>query len=67
MEWIGIRPEREENVKQLADFVLSPLSKAERAVLEELSPRLIAAAETWVFDGILQAMNEHNGPPPPLE
>ncbi len=61
---IGIRPERDESVRQLADFVLSPISKAERAVLEELAPRLTAAAETWVFEGIERAMNEHNGTAP---
>jgi peptidyl-tRNA hydrolase, PTH1 family len=60
---IGIRPEREENVAQLANFVLGPLSKSERVVLEESAPRLIAAVESWIFDGIEQAMNVYNRAP----
>jgi len=64
---IGIRPGRDESASRLSDFVLSPISKSERAVLEDLAPRLTAAAESWVFDGIERAMNEYNRVAPPPE
>jgi PTH1 family peptidyl-tRNA hydrolase len=64
---IGIRPEREASIKQLADFVLAPLSKAERVVLDEMEPRLIAAVETWIFEGPGPAMNAHNRNTNPTE
>ena len=57
---IGIHPERAELVGNLSDFVLGPLSKSERAQLKELGPNMIAAVESWVFDGIEKAMNSHN-------
>ncbi len=58
---IGIRPvDPERQVSHLADFVLGPLGKGERAVLAELLPTLTTAIEAWVRDGILPAMNAFN-------
>lgn len=62
---IGIRPDAAANVRQLSDFVLSPMSREERQTLEDLSPRLVAAVDTWLHDGPLEAMNAHNRKPPP--
>jgi PTH1 family peptidyl-tRNA hydrolase len=58
---VGIKPEDPRRVGNLADFVLSPFAKDERAVVVELLPRLQDAIEMWMRDGILKAMNAHNG------
>ena len=58
---IGIRPEDPRRVGNLSDFVLSPFGKDERAVVLELLPRLQDAVEIWMRDGIVKAMNAHNG------
>jgi PTH1 family peptidyl-tRNA hydrolase len=58
---VGIKPEDPRRVGNLADFVLSPFGKDERAVVVELLPRLQDAVEIWMRDGILKAMNAHNG------
>ena len=58
---IGIRPEDPRRVGNLSDFVLSPFGKDERAVVLELLPRLQDAVELWMRDGIVKAMNAHNG------
>jgi PTH1 family peptidyl-tRNA hydrolase len=58
---VGIRPEDPRRVGNLSDFVLSPFGKDERAVVLELLPRLQDAVEIWLRDGILKAMNVHNG------
>jgi PTH1 family peptidyl-tRNA hydrolase len=57
---IGPPPERRGWDDDLADFVLAPLSRSERAVIAELREDLAAAAETWVRDGIEKAMNVFN-------
>lgn len=44
----------------LAKFVLAPLSRAERAVIEELRQELAEAIETWVREGIDKTMNVFN-------
>ena len=58
---VGIKPadERRE-VGQLADFVLSPFGKAERADVVALLPRLTDSVETWLDEGIEAAMNKFN-------
>jgi peptidyl-tRNA hydrolase, PTH1 family len=61
---IGIRPEERE-VGDLSDFVLSRFGKSERAVVDELLPKLADAVEIWVRDGIVAAMNVHNRKPAP--
>ena len=58
---IGIRPEDPRRVGHLSDFVLSAFGKDERAVVMELMPRLVDAIEIWMRDGIVKAMNVHNG------
>ena len=57
---IGIAPSETEAVDDLSNFVLSPMSKAERAVYEELAPDLVATVDTWLREGVLKAMNKHN-------
>lgn len=52
----GARPDGD-----LADYVLSPFDPVERADFEALRPRLVEAAETWIREGTLAAMNKHNG------
>ena len=47
----------------LADFVLSPFGTAERDEVLSLMPRFVDAAELWVRDGIVAAMNTHNRQP----
>jgi PTH1 family peptidyl-tRNA hydrolase len=57
---VGPPPERRQPEGDLADFVLAPFGRAERAVVNALKPRLAAAAETWIRDGIETAMNAFN-------
>ena len=58
---VGIKPEDPRRVGNLSDFVLSPFGKDERAVVLELLPRLQDAVQIWMRDGIMKAMNAHNG------
>ena len=58
---VGIQPPDPRRVGSLSDFVLSPFGKEERGVVVELLPRLQDAVEIWLRDGILKAMNAHNG------
>ena len=58
---VGIKPADERRVGDLSNFVLSPFGKDERAVVVDLLPRLRDAIEIWLRDGIVKAMNEHNG------
>ena len=44
----------------LADFVLSPFGKSERADVLAQMPRATAAVETWLSEGIDRAMNLYN-------
>jgi len=62
---IGVGPseERKGIYSDLADFVLSPFAKDERADVIALIPAMEAAALTWVNDGIEKAMNLHNRRP----
>jgi PTH1 family peptidyl-tRNA hydrolase len=58
---IGIRPADERRgIGDLADFVLSPFGRDERAAVDELRPRLTDAIEIWLRDGIERAMSLHN-------
>ncbi|MGH7632583.1 MAG: aminoacyl-tRNA hydrolase, partial [Gemmatimonadaceae bacterium] len=59
---IGIHaadPERQ--IGDLADYVLSPFAKAEREEILALMPKFTNAIELWIRDGIVAAMNAHNG------
>jgi peptidyl-tRNA hydrolase, PTH1 family len=61
---IGIAPADERRpTGDLADFVLSPFGTAERDEVRSLMPRFVDAAELWVRDGIVAAMNTHNRQP----
>ncbi|HEX6250185.1 MAG TPA: aminoacyl-tRNA hydrolase [Gemmatimonadaceae bacterium] len=58
---IGPPPARRGGQKaDLAKFVLAPLSRAERAVIEELRQELAEAIETWVREGVDKTMNVFN-------
>jgi PTH1 family peptidyl-tRNA hydrolase len=58
---VGIRPDDPRRVGNLSDFVLSTFGKEERGIVEQLMPRLQDAVEIWLRDGIVKAMNVHNG------
>jgi peptidyl-tRNA hydrolase, PTH1 family len=57
---IGIAPLHERDDDDLADFVLGPFGKAERAAITERMPEYQAAIETWLREGIGAAMNKYN-------
>jgi peptidyl-tRNA hydrolase, PTH1 family len=58
---IGIEPaDPERRIGDLADYVLSPFGKAEREEILALMPRFTDAAELWLREGIVKAMNAHN-------
>ncbi len=59
---IGVGPseERKGIYSDLADFVLGPFAKDERATVLDLMPKLTDACDLWVHDGIEKAMNVHN-------
>jgi len=58
---IGIRPEDPRRVGNLSDFVLSRFGADERSVVLELMAKFQDAIEIWLKDGIVKAMNAHNG------
>ena len=58
---VGIKPEVPRRVGNLADVVLSPWGREERAGVVKLLPRVQDAVEIWMREGILKAMNAHNG------
>ena len=59
---IGVGPseERKGIYKDLADFVLAPFAKDEKADILALMPQLTATVETWLKEGAEKAMNLHN-------
>ncbi len=57
---VGIGPQPPRGGRDLADFVLAPLSRAERKVLDQLEQQLVQAVETWAQDGVEKAMNLFN-------
>lgn len=61
---IGVAPsDPRHRDRDLADFVLSPFGKNERAEVLEQMPRITAAVETWLSEGIDRAMNLYNREP----
>ena len=61
---IGVAPiDARHRDPDLADFVLSPFGKSERAEVLEQMPRITAAVETWLSEGIDRAMNLYNREP----
>jgi PTH1 family peptidyl-tRNA hydrolase len=58
---VGIAPEEPQRVTgDLADFVLAPFGKHERTVIVDRMPTMTAAVETWLREGITDAMNGYN-------
>jgi PTH1 family peptidyl-tRNA hydrolase len=58
---IGVGPPAgRERHRDLADFVLDRMGKAEAAAIRELMPRLTEAIETWLTEGIEVAMSRFN-------
>jgi PTH1 family peptidyl-tRNA hydrolase len=59
---IGVGPseERRNVYDGLADFVLAPFARDEREDILGLLPKMSAAIETWVREGVERAMNAHN-------
>lgn len=49
-----------EDLETLSEFVLEPLSRAERAAVEEITPLMVEAVECWLAEGIERAMTRFN-------
>ena len=56
---IGVGP-KPAGLDELSDYVLDSFAREEREVLDELLDPMAEAVETWVDQGIEQAMNKHN-------
>jgi PTH1 family peptidyl-tRNA hydrolase len=56
---IGVGP-KPEHVDDLAAFMLSPMSRADRAVIQELLPAMAEAVECWMVEGAERAMARFN-------
>lgn len=56
---VGIQPEREAG--DVRDFVLSPVAKADRKLLDEAEEIAVQAVDTLISAGIEQAMAQYNG------
>ncbi|HXY70159.1 MAG TPA: aminoacyl-tRNA hydrolase [Gemmatimonadales bacterium] len=61
---IGVGPSEEED---LADHVLAPMPRAERAAVEDLMPEMCEAVECWMTEGAERAMARYNRRVPPAE
>ncbi len=59
---IGVGPSEERRgiYKDLADFVLAPFARDERADVLSLMPSLENAVDIWIREGVERAMNAHN-------
>lgn len=60
---VGIRGERYSRERDLADYVLEPLPKAERELFQETVARAVEALRIWLTQGIDAAMRRANVPP----
>jgi PTH1 family peptidyl-tRNA hydrolase len=59
---VGTGPSDDQRqVGRLTDYVLSAMGKLDRQVVTDLFPRLVDACEIWVREGVVAAMNKHNG------
>ena len=56
---VGIQPERE--IGDTRDFVLSPVTRSDRTLLDEAEEVAVKAVDTLIAAGIEQAMSEYNG------
>lgn len=60
---VGIRGERYSRERDLADYVLEPLPKAEREIFQETVVRAAEALRLWLTQGIDAAMRRANVQP----
>jgi peptidyl-tRNA hydrolase, PTH1 family len=60
---VGIRGERYSRERDLADYVLEPMPKAEREVLRDAVARAAEALRIWLTQGIDAAMRRANVSP----
>jgi PTH1 family peptidyl-tRNA hydrolase len=58
---VGTHPRDDRGIGDLVDFVLSPFDAVERQEVLDLFPRVVDACEVWLRDGVVAAMNKHNG------
>ncbi len=59
---VGTRPADEgRDLGDLAEFVLSPFDPVERREVLDLFPRVVDACGVWLREGVVAAMNKHNG------
>ena len=56
---VGIQPDRE--VGDVRDFVLSPIARTDRKLLEEAEEIAVKAVDTLIASGIGEAMAQYNG------
>jgi peptidyl-tRNA hydrolase, PTH1 family len=56
---VGIRPDRDWS--DVREFVLSPVTKDDRALLNQTEEAAVKAIETLITDGIEKAMADYNG------
>lgn len=54
-------PEGYERTVTLADYVLSPMGKADTAAVRGLLPEFVQAVELWIADGMKAVMNRYTG------
>ncbi|MDQ6894610.1 MAG: aminoacyl-tRNA hydrolase [Acidobacteriota bacterium] len=60
---VGIRGERYSRDRDLADYVLEPFAKGERAIFEEAIGRAVDVLRIWLNEGIDAAMRSANPKP----
>ena len=58
---VGIGPTDPRRRGDLSNFVLGKFASDERSTVLDLMPRFLDAIEIWLRDGIVKAMNAHNG------
>jgi PTH1 family peptidyl-tRNA hydrolase len=56
---VGVRPDRDWG--DVREFVLSPVTKGDRALLDQTEEAAVKAIETLITDGIEKAMADYNG------
>ena len=57
---VGIARPRQDR-RNIVDHVLGDVSDVEQPVLNEVLTRACRQVECWLADGVMQAMNRHNG------
>ncbi len=56
---IGVGP-KPEHLDDLAEFMLSPMPRADRAAIDDLMPVMVEAVECWITEGAERAMARFN-------